>query len=88
MNESVLGQIKDLLTQNDSIGIVVGKNPSVDAMGSALALYLSLKNSGKNTVIVSATTPLVEHSSLIGIDKVKGSFEGEGGDLVVSFPYK
>lgn len=88
MNESLVAQVRELLTQNESAGIIVGRNPSVDAMGSALALYLALQNSGKSTVIASATTPLVEHSSLVGIDKVKGSFEGEGGDLIVSFPYR
>lgn len=88
MNESAISQIRDLLSGNEAVGIVVGKNPSLDALGAALALYLSLQISGKKVTIASATEPLIEHSNLVGIDKVKTNFEGQGGDLIVSFPYR
>ena len=88
MNESSASQIRDILATNETIGIVIGKNPSMDEMGAALALYLSLETSGKKALVASATKPLVELSSLVGIDKVANSFEGEGGDLIVSFPYR
>ncbi len=88
MNEPSFSQARELIDNNEAIGIVVGKNPNTDAMGAALALYLSLQASGKKVFIASATQPIVELSNLVGIDKVKDSFEGEGGDLIVSFPYK
>jgi len=89
MNNETAQRLKDLITQNSSIGILVGRNPNMDQMGAALGLYLTLKNLGKNVSVASPATPLVEVSSLVGIDKVKKALEGgEGGDLIVSFPYK
>ncbi|MEX2007497.1 MAG: hypothetical protein WD992_01875 [Candidatus Levyibacteriota bacterium] len=88
MNESAISQIRDLLARSETVGIVVGKNPSLDALGAALALYLSLQASGKKANVASATEPLVEHSNLVGVDKVRSNFEGQGGDLIVSFPYR
>ena len=88
MDEIMLRQLQDILTREGNIGIITGKNPSVDDMGAALALYLSLSTSGKNISIVSPTEPIVELSNLIGINKVKNRFDGASGDLVVSFPYK
>lgn len=88
MDTTSLQRFKDLLAQNDRIGIMVGKNPNVDEMAAALSLYLSLKSSNKSTVIASASQPIVELSSLVGIDEVKASLGSAGGDLVVSFPYQ
>ena len=85
----MLSKIKDLLSKNESIGIAVGKNPGVDEMAGALSLYLALSGVGKKAAVVCPTEPIVELSSLVGIDKVRKSFEGESaGDLTVSFPYK
>jgi nanoRNase/pAp phosphatase (c-di-AMP/oligoRNAs hydrolase) len=88
MNDSVVSEIRELLTKNQNVGILVGNNPTTDEMGAALALYLSFKTSGQNISIASVGEPIVELSNLVGIDKVKKDFEGEGGDLVVSFPYR
>ena len=54
-----------------AVGIVVGSSHSVDIMGSALALYLALTQSNKNTQIVSPKQPLVEISHLFGVNKVR-----------------
>ncbi len=88
MNESSYSQIQELLDRSETVGVVVGKNPSVDEMGAALALYLSLQSIGKKVSVASVTEPNVALSSLVGIDKVKDSFEAQGGDLIVSFPYR
>src|SRR3989344_3223829 len=89
MDKLILEKIKDLLSTNDNIGIAVGRNPGVDEMGAALALYLALTQAGKRTSIASPTEPIVEIASLVGIDRVKKNFEGDkSGDLTVSFPYK
>lgn len=89
MNNETAQRLKDLIAQNNSIGILVGRNQSMDQMAAALGLYLTLKSLGKTVSVASPSNPLVEISSLVGIDKVKKALEGgEGGDLIVSFPYK
>lgn len=88
MDQQTFQTIKDLIEKNNQIGIAVGKNPNLDEMGAALALYLALKNEGKKVSIASPTQPIVEISNLVGIDKVKSGLNQEGGDLIASFPYK
>lgn len=79
--------ISELLKQADSVGIVVTEHQSIDKVGAGLALYLSLQEAGKNVQIVSKKDPLVEISNLVGIDKLKKSFDGIAKKLVVSLPY-
>lgn len=89
MDEIILNKIKDLLAKNENIGIAVGKDPGVDEMAASLSLYLAFSQVGKKATVVCPTEPIVELSSLVGIDKIKRSFEGGSeGDLTVSFPYK
>lgn len=88
MDQSIIRQIKDAIAKNNSIAVVVGKDPTMDSMGAALSLFLSLSAMGKQVSIATPQDPLVEVSSLVGIDKVKTDLSGDGGDLVVSFPYK
>ncbi len=90
MDNNTIQQIKDTIAQSNSIGITAPINPSVDEMAAALSLYLILKSSGKNVSIASPKDPLVEVSSLVGINKVEKTLKGSGGgtgDLTVSFPY-
>lgn len=89
MDSLILEKIKDILVKNETIGIAIGKNPGIDEMAGALSLYLSLTATGKKVTVACPTEPIVEVSSLVGIDKVKKGFQGESnGDLTVSFPYK
>lgn len=88
MDSTIHQKIKEHLSKSQQVGVVVNRNPNLDAMAAALGLYLSLKQAGKNVVIVSPTDPIVEISNLVGIDKVKKSLGGEGGDLTISFPYR
>lgn len=88
MENTAFKQLREAIDKARNIGIVVGKNPSLDEMGSALALYLSLSDTGKPVTIASTDEPIVELSSLVGINKVKTNLSGESGDLTVSFPYK
>lgn len=88
MDNLTFSKIKEAIEKYNNIAIVTKKDPSVDEMGAALSLYLSLGNSGKNLSIATPNNPLVEVSSLVGIDQVKTSLGGEGGDLTVSFPYR
>lgn len=87
MDSATLQKIQDLLSAHQSIGVAVGQNPSVDEMAAALSVYLYLNSLGKKVSIASPTQPLVEVSTLVGINKVKTALDGDGGDLIVSFPY-
>lgn len=86
MDNALVQKIRDEISKNDNIAIVVGKNPSIDEMAAALSLYLLLKEN-KKVIIASPTQPIVELSNLVGIDKVATRLEGGEEDLVVSFPY-
>ena len=88
MDKTTIQKLKDAIAKSNNIGITVGQNPSIDEMGAALALYLLLRNAHKKVSIASPTDPIVEISSLVGIDRVQKNFGGEAGDLVVSFPYQ
>ncbi len=88
MDNLTFSKIKEAIEKYTNIAVVTRNNPNVDEMGAALSLYLSLRDLGKNVTISSPSQPLVEVSSLVGIDQVKTTLGGEGGDLVVSFPYK
>src|SRR5579864_3897741 len=88
MDKNTIQKLKDAIGKSNNIGIAVGQNPSIDEMGAALALYLMLRRANKRVTIASPTDPIVEISSLVGIDRVQRNFGGDAGDLVVSFPYK
>ena len=88
MDNTNFQKVRDLIDKNDKIAIALGKDASVDNMAAALTLNLALTQLGKKPTVVSVTQPLVEHSSLVGINNVKSTYSGDGGDLVVSFPYK
>lgn len=88
MDNTTLQKLKDAIGKSNSIGIAVGHEPTVDEMGAALSLYLLLKNANKKVSIASPSDPIVEISSLVGINKVQRAFGGDAGDLVVSFPYQ
>ncbi|MBI2431043.1 MAG: hypothetical protein HYV39_03450 [Candidatus Levybacteria bacterium] len=87
MENGIISKIRDILDKQQTINIAVGKNPNLDEMAAALGFYLSCKADGKQVTIASPTEPLVEISSLVGIDKVGTSFTEIKGDLTVSFPY-
>lgn len=88
MDNTQLQKIKDIIASSDKVGISVGENPTVDEMAAALSLYLSLTQANKTVSVASPTEPIVELSSLVGIDQVKMNFESNAGDLIVSFPYR
>lgn len=76
-----------LLSENSEIGIILPERHSLDVISAGLALYLSLRASGKEVQIVSKTTPLVEHSNLFGIDKISDRFDGKIRKLTIAVPY-
>lgn len=87
MDNSSLQRVKDAIAKSNNIGIVVGQDPTLDQMAAALSFSLLLNQANKKAVVASPTDPIVEISSLVGINKVQTSLGGDAGDLVVSFPY-
>ncbi len=87
MDNTSLQKIKDAISKSNNIGIVVGQDPTLDQMAAALSLNLLLNQVNKKAVVAAPTDPIVEISSLVGINKVQTSLGGDAGDLVVSFPY-
>lgn len=81
-------RLREIFDKDSAFAIVVGSAYTVDEMGGALSLYLTLSSLGKNVSVISQKQPIVEVSNLVGIDKVKSNFESKNGDLVVSFPYQ
>ncbi len=88
MDKAAIQRVRELLTENEKVAILTGKDQDLDSMGAALSLYLALKGRNKEVTVASPSDPLVEISSLVGIDKVVKSIGIADGDLVVSFPYK
>lgn len=83
-----VSKLREILNKEGDITIVVSGNYGLDEMASALSFYLALRSSGKSPLLLSTKDPLVEVSNLVGIDKVKKSYDGGGGDLIVQFPYQ
>ena len=88
MDNLTFGKIKEALSKYTNVAIAVPVDPTVDEMGAALGLYLSLKDMGKAMSIATPNDPLVEVSALVGIDEVRTTLGEASGDLVVSFPYR
>jgi len=88
MDNVTFNKIREAVNKHNNIAIAVPKDPTVDEMGAALGLYLSIEDLGKSLSIATPNTPLVEVSSLVAVDEVKTTLGAESGDLVVSFPYR
>lgn len=87
MTPEDLQQIQNLVTSSKTVWVLTHKNPSVDVMASALSLYLGLLKMGKNVVVAMEATPLVEISSLVGVDQVKTALSGK--NLLITYsPYQ
>lgn len=81
-------RLREIFDKDTTFAIVVGSAYTADEMAGALSFYLVLSSLGKNVSVISQKQPIVEVSNLVGIDKVKSSFESKNGDLIVSFPYQ
>lgn len=80
--------LEGLLTENPSVGVVISSHHNMDVVAAGLSLQLIFQDSGKTSQIVSAKEPIVEYSSLVGIDQIGKNFSGVTKTLTVSFPYK
>lgn len=80
-------QLQSALTTAQSVFIALPGKPRLDQVAAGLGLYLSLTKARKNVEIGSPSKMTVEFSSLVGVDKIKDSFQGGKDSLVISFDY-
>lgn len=83
--EQQLVNLKDQVYQAKKILIVSPAKITVDRLAAALSLMLSLKQQGKDVTVLTEGSPLVSHSHLFGVGKIKKEFpQSEGGNFIVS----
>ncbi len=80
--------LEAILSENPSVGVVISSHQNLDVIAAGLSLQLIFQDSGKSSQIVSGKEPIVEYSSLVGIDQIRKDFSGVTKTLTVSFPYK
>lgn len=85
MNDQ-LQELKTRLGTAQSVLLTIPQDPSQDVVASALALYLSLKQSGKNITIASSTPPVVRDSHLVGLDKITSDVGGSNLVITLDVP--
>jgi nanoRNase/pAp phosphatase (c-di-AMP/oligoRNAs hydrolase) len=78
--------LEQKLSNSNRILIVLPKQPNIDTVASALALFLSLKKTDKNILIGCDTKMQVKYNRLFGVDKIQQKIGNR--NLVISFDYK
>ena len=80
-------EINSALTGASSVGILIYSNPDFDTVAAALALFLSLKEAGKDVIVASSTPMRVEFSHLVGVNKVINKIGNERKQtLSINYP--
>src|SRR3989344_9251810 len=92
MNDSIFARNREnllaLLGEAQDVGILLGKDHSVDKIAAGLALYLSLASDQRKVQIISKKDPLVEFSHLVGVNRIRKLLEGGVKILTVAVPYR
>lgn len=86
MSNEDLQQIQALVTGAKTVLVLTHASPSVDTMGSALAVYLAFRKMGKMVTIAMESQPTVEIANLVGIQDVQITLGGK--NLMLTYrPY-
>lgn len=85
IDQSLIPSVQNPLSTARTIFVLLPQNPNLDKLAASLALFLSLKKTGKEVTIACPTEMRVEFSSLVGIDKISNKLTGR--NLVISFDY-
>src|SRR3989304_9171266 len=83
-NHTEIEEIKKSLEGGKNLFVLMPQNPSIDVAGSALALALSLKETGKQVTVGCQTKMRVEYSRLVGVNEISEKIGNR--NLVVTFP--
>lgn len=87
MGLSSIEQVQEQIGKSETILICMGKNPSGDAIGSSLGLFLTLRKLEKKVDIVSPTALLSKFSFLPSAELITHKIEG-ARDYVLSLDVK
>jgi len=85
VDEAIFSKLRAPLSTAQEIFIFLPPEPSFDQVASSLALFLSLKKSGKQLSLICPTPMRVGYSDLVGIDQIRTKLAGR--NLMVSFDY-
>lgn len=85
MENLIFQNIKTTFDNSKNILIAIKKNPSVDAVAAALALYAGFVKSGKQVTVACETNLTVEFGSLFSVNKITNSLGGN--NMIISFDY-
>lgn len=77
--------ILESISAAESVVVLLPKDPPFQVVAGGLAVYLALKNSGKNIDIACKTPMIVDVNRLVGVDQVKTKLAGR--NLIISFDY-
>lgn len=78
-------KIKDLLDKANEVLLVTHEHPTLDSMGSTLALYLGLTGMGKRVTVACPDPMTVELSGFVGAQKVVNSLGKK--NFIISLDY-
>jgi len=84
-NSQITEQIKTTFDNSKNILIAIKKNPSLDSVAGALALYAGFVKSQKSVTIACETSLTVEFGNLFSVDKILTSLGGN--NMIISFDY-
>jgi nanoRNase/pAp phosphatase (c-di-AMP/oligoRNAs hydrolase) len=87
IDSSQTSQLQSALATAQNIFIALPGKPRFDQVAAGLGLYLSLSKAKKTVEIGCPTEMTVEFSSLVGVDKIKDSFQGGKDSLIIAFDY-
>lgn len=83
--DNQLQTLQAVLPSAGNVSILLPINSNIDRLASGLALYLSLKQQGKEVSIVCEDNILVGQAHLFGIDKIQKNLAiNQGGDFILS----
>lgn len=85
IDQNFFSSVREFLVSAQTVYILLPQNPNLDKVAASLALFLSLKKSGKQTIIACPTEMTVGFSALVGVDKVQRKLAGR--NLTISFDY-
>lgn len=83
--EEALAKAKEMVGSAQNVVVVTHGKPTMDSLGSSLALMLGLISLGKKATVVCPDAIIVELSGFVGVDKVVRDFGKK--NFVVSFDY-
>src|SRR5689334_6442421 len=84
--DTQIGELKTKLSDSSSCLVALPSNVNLDKLAAALALYLSLKQAGKNVAIISEAELKVSDSHLFGVGDIKSELpESSSGNFIMRF---